>query len=179
MEILLTQDSGVEIASLTTPAEVEQLLCLFADVAKEQGWQPGEHLRDVPGRSCYLVVTVGGELTGGLQMVLPDTAGRLPCQAVWPEVTSDRLCRAAHITILVLKQPFRGNIGLFWPLCVEAWRFCVSRKVEQVLMEATPQMLARYRRVGWPLEVIGELRLHWGEDCYLCGMTIQELGGVL
>ena len=40
-------------------------------------------------------------------------------------------------------------------------------------------MLRLYRRLGWPLTIIGELRLHWGEKCYLCSMGVREVADAL
>ena len=47
------------------------------------------------------------------------------------------------------------------------------------MIEATPPTLRLYRRLGWPLRIIGELRLHWGEQCYLCGMGVQDVADAL
>ena len=47
------------------------------------------------------------------------------------------------------------------------------------MLEATPSTLRLYRRLGWPLEVVGELRMHWGEECYLCRMDVQEVAAAL
>ncbi len=49
--------------------------------------------------------------------------------------------------------------------------------MEAVLLECTPPMLKLYRRIGWPLKVIGELRMHWGEECNLCQMQVLEFAG--
>lgn len=85
----------------------------------------------------------------------------------------------AHVTILALERPYRGRPGLFGPLCVELWRWCHDRNVAQIVIEATPPTLRLYRRLGWPLEVIGELRPHWGEECYLCRMGVRQVAEAL
>ena len=46
-------------------------------------------------------------------------------------------------------------------------------------MEATPATLKLYQRLGWPLEIIGDLRPHWGEGCYLCRMDVQDVAAAL
>jgi hypothetical protein len=32
-----------------------------------------------------------------------------------------------------------------------------------------------YRRLGWPLQIAGPLREHWGEECYPCTMTVEAI----
>ena len=122
---------------------------------------------------------VGGELAGGMQVVLPNAAGMLPFQAVWPDVEVIAPCRTAHVPILAIRPEFRGPLRLFWPLCAELWRLCAARGLDSIVIEATPQMLARYRRIGWSLDVIGGLRMHWGEECYLCQADVRAVAGTL
>ena len=78
-----------------------------------------------------------------------------------------------------MRSELRGNLRLFWPLCVELWRFCVAREIETLVLEATPAMRARYCRLGWPLRQIGEARTHWGEPCVLTAMSVQAVGGAM
>jgi hypothetical protein len=179
METIHSQGMN-QVALLTESAEANQLLILFQSVADELGWNPGEWLRHCPNNSLHFGTLEKGELAGGLQMVLPDGSGRFPCHRVWNEVEIANPTHTAHITILALGAEFRGHEGLFWGLCVEMWRYCVEKNIEAVLLECTPPMLKLYRRIGWPLNVIGELRMHWGEECYLCQMqTIEFAGSIL
>ena len=83
------------------------------------------------------------------------------------------------MTVLALQSRYRNRPSLFWSLCAELWRFLVAEGMEAVILEATPAMLARYCRLGFPLERIGELRLHWGEDCYLCRMDLRMVAGAM
>ena len=55
----------------------------------------------------------------------------------------------------------------------------MARGIEAIVIEATPPMLARYRRLGFDLTVIGELRPHWGEDCYLCQADATLVAGAM
>ena len=114
-----------------------------------------------------------------MQVVLPDAAGRFPFHAVWPEAAVEVPCRAAHVAVLAVRAELRGNLRLFWPLCVELWRFCISREIETLVLEATPAMRDRYCRLGWPLRQIGETRTHWGEPCVLTAMSVQAVGGAM
>ncbi|MCX6378701.1 MAG: hypothetical protein NT023_04365 [Armatimonadetes bacterium] len=176
METIHTQGTS-EVALLTEAGEVDALLALFQEVADELGWKPGEWLSQSPSNSLHFGTLDRGELAGGLQIVLPDSAGRFPCHRVWSEVELPNPSQTVHITILALGAEYRGREGLFWSLCVEMWRYCVAQKMEAVLLECTPPMLKLYRRIGWPLKVIGELRMHWGEECYLCQMQVLEFAG--
>ena len=52
-------------------------------------------------------------------------------------------------------------------------------EISDVYLEATPAMVKFYRRIGWPLEIAGELCLHWGEPCHLCRLAVREAAGTL
>ena len=167
--------SGVRVVRLTEPHEIETLVRLFEDVAQKEGWQPGGALRLWTLRSVYFAIEVQGEIAGGLQLVLPDASRTLPCQAVWPEVAIHPMSCCAHVAILALAEEFRGQPLLFWRLAAEMWRYCVEESIATLYIEVTPRVLPLYRRLGWPLKLRGEVRLHWGEDCSLCSLGIPEV----
>ncbi len=166
-----TQD--ICVALLVLPSEVNLLLSVFEKIATELSWQPGNQLRDCQEAAQHLAIIVEEEIAGGLQVVA-GTGNSLPFQRVWPEVEIKE-ASAAHVTILALAKEYRGHPGLFWPLCVELWRWCDAQGIETILMEATPPTLRVYRRMGWPLEIVGELRQHWGEDCFLCRASVRQI----
>ena len=177
------QGEGVAVHALTSPSDVTELIRLFERIARAEGWRPGDALRRYRDRSAYFGARVGDRLAGGLQLVLPGTGCPLPCRAVWPEAvdgldTLDGL-DAAEVLILALLPQYRGGHGLLWPLCVAMWRLCADEGIGTLLLEATPPTLSVYRRLGFPLEVVGGLREHWGEDCYLCRMGVAEVADAL
>ncbi|MCX6378618.1 MAG: hypothetical protein NT023_03950, partial [Armatimonadetes bacterium] len=159
--------------------EAHELLALFRRVAHELSWQPGEYLNAIPEQSLHFAGIADGVLAGGIQLALQDENGRLPCQQVWSELQFSKEDRLGHVTMMALAPEFRGCPGLFWSICVELWRYCVGRKLEGIILECTPPMFKLYRRIGWPLKIIGELRMHWGEECYLCQMQTVEVAGSL
>jgi hypothetical protein len=55
------------------------------------------------------------------------------------------------------------------------WRYCRSHDIATLWIEVTPANLHLYRRLGWPLQIAGPLRPHWGELCYPCWMTIEQI----
>lgn len=183
--------TGVGVVRLTEAEEVHDLVLLFEGVAQEEGWQPGEALHRWVPRSLYFALEAPGDeapFIGGLQLVLPDSRGTLPCQELWPEtVTSPPLLpknrgtpsRYAHVAMLAVESEFRGQSNLFWSLAVEMWRTCVGESITTLFLEVTPRVLPIYRRLGWPLHIRGELRQHWGEDCYLCTLGIPEVAQAL
>jgi hypothetical protein len=177
----LWKDAGgeVDVLRLEEPEAVEALTRLFERVAAEEGWMPGGALRHWLDRSVYFGLQVRGELIGGLQFVLPDPDGGIPCHGIWPEVQSCATRRCAHVAILALDAPWRGHGDLFWRLVIEMWRHCVGAGIVELFLEVTPRVLPIYRRLGWPLEVRGELRRHWGEDCYLCSLGVPEVAASL
>ena len=105
---------------------MEALIALFEAIAQEEGWQPGEQLRAHQDALCLLRrVHVDGTLAGGMQVTVAGWGkDSLPFQAVWPDADASAPCRTAHVPILAIRPEFRGPLRLFWPLCVELWRFC-------------------------------------------------------
>lgn len=174
-------DTSVQVVQVDESHDkqtVETLLRFFERVAAQEGWQPGEALNRWRAGAVYFALEVDEQLAGGLQLVLPDAAGVLPYDAVWPEIaTPTNQC--AHVTILALADGFRGQGTLFWTLVVEMWRYCVAQGITTLFIEVTPRVLPLYQRLGWPLHVCGELRTHWGEDCYLCAFGIPSVAEVL
>ena len=66
METLFDSGSGASVVALTTPEEAKALMQVFAAVAEEEGWQPGDQLGAYPDRSVYFALQVGETLVGGL-----------------------------------------------------------------------------------------------------------------
>jgi hypothetical protein len=172
-------EGGVRVSRPDGPGEAEPLVRLFERVAGEEGWRPGGALRLWPDRSVYFALEAGGRLAGGLQLVRADPQGRLPCHALWPEAGVGPPGRSAHVAVLALDREARGRSDLFWSLAVETWRYCVGEGIAALSLEVTPRVLPIYRRLGWPLEVRGGPRPHWGEDCYLCALGIPEVAQTL
>lgn len=171
---------SVRVVLLSEPQDVETLISLFEVVANSEGWQPEGALRLWTARSVYFALYVQEQLVGGLQMVLPETTGTLPCQTLWPEVTMGTSSwQCAHIVILALEEAYRGQGLLFWRLAVEMWRWCVGEGIASLFIEVTPRVLPIYQRLGWPLNIVGALRPHWGEECYLCTLGIPEVAETL
>jgi hypothetical protein len=175
-------DSGVEVVYLTEPGEIAQMVRVFEAVAQEQGWQPGQALGRTAAHALYFALHQEGRpqpLVGGVQLVCPDAAGNLPCHTLWPKVRCLPRQRGAHVVILALEAPYRGRPLLFWSLVAELWRYGVEAGVTTLFLEVTPRVLPLYRRLGWPLQIEGDLRLHWGEECYLCSLSLAEVAGAL
>lgn len=175
MRVPGTQDARV--TRLTQPDEVGELIGVLEGLARDLGWRPGGQLRADCGAALHLAARANGRTVGGLQVVFGAAGQTPPHQRVWPDVAAPKA--AAHVTILALHPEWRGRAGLMWPLCVALWRVCKESGVQTLLLEATPPTLRVYRRLGFPLEVIGELRMHWGEECYLCRMGMAEVEAVL
>jgi len=157
------------------------LIALFEAVAREEGWQPGDQLRAYQDHSVYFALHVEKTLAGGLQLVLPDAAGQLPCQRVWPELDLCEESGVAHVAVLALRREFRGKGqgDLFWRLVIALWRHCVLVGIYTLYLEVTPRVLPLYQRLGWPLQVCGPERLHWGEPCLICSLDVRQVAGAL
>jgi len=178
VETLFEACGKAQVVSLAPGAETDALIGFFGRIAAELAWQPGDQLCLYQDAALHLAVRVGEELAGGLQVIIGAGEAGMPYRRVWPEAGTAGAA-TAHVTILALEKKYRGHPGLFGPLCVELWRCCSDRNIERIVIEATPPTLRLYRRLGWPLKIIGELRPHWGEECYLCAMGVREVADAL
>ncbi len=160
--------------------EIAKLLGVLEGIAAELDWQPGHQLRSYQAQAVHFAAYVGGVLAGGMQLVPAPLCDVLPCELVWPEVCLPRRAETAHISVLAVRREYRGTAELLWPLCVAMWRFCAAHGLADISLEVTPKTLRLYRRLGWPLEVVGDLRPHWGEErCYLCRMGTADVAGAM
>lgn len=175
MDTMYENEQGAGVTTLTSPMEVMELLRLIEKIAGEQGWQPGDQLRAYIGHSVYFALRIKGVLAGGLQLVLDDGSGTLPCRTSWPELDLAGRTDVADVALLALTRECRGRSELFWLLCTELWRYCIFNRISELWFEVPPPVLRLYRRVGWPLEVKGPLREHWGEPTYPCSMPVSDL----
>jgi hypothetical protein len=191
MRTLFQANEQTRVALLESDAEKEALLTLFEAIAKEQGWQPGQELRAYPQSAIYFALMIGEQPIGGLQLIVGQRSGKerspkassrqqpLPFLTVWPELVSEaktpKHSGIADIALLALRSEYRGQRDLFWLLCIEMWRYCTQHSIQTLWVEVTPAKLQLYRRLGWPLQIAGPLRLHWGEECYPCWMSAESV----
>jgi len=176
VKTLLETDNGMCVVQATTAPEVEELIRLFEKIAEEQHWQPGDQLRAYPESSIHFGLMAGTSFIGGLQLVLGGNSKEgMPCLTVWPELDLRYQTDVADIALLALDEKHRGQNELFWPLCIEMWRYCERAGITRLMVEATREKQVLYRRFGWPLKAAGEVRLHWGEPCQPCWMTTAEI----
>lgn len=174
----ITVPKGLCLYRPTDREGIQDVLDLFSRIAEEEGWQPGDYLKSNPPAAVHIALECDGEAVGGLQAVLPDNAGRLPCHRVWPEVVLPK--RTAHVAIIAVAAAHRGRIDSFWALCQDLWLYAADNRIEALSLECTERMLVVYRRLGLPLQVVGELREHWGEPCYLTKVdTVAVAGSVV
>jgi hypothetical protein len=171
-------------ATLVSSHASSKMVAFFTRIAQEEGWQPQGEIVALQDHSTYFALQDAEKtLLGGLQLVLPG-AVPFPCLKVWPElevVLAVHPQQNAHVAILAVARQWRGQKGgaPFWLLCAAMWRYCVEREIRTLWLEATPTMLRCYRLLGFPLEVRGELREHWGEPCYPCSLSVRQVAGVL
>lgn len=172
----------MEVRRCQNLMESDAVICLFEKIAAEESWQPGDQLRAHVARSVYFGVWDQARLVGGLQLIVPDDAGEVPTHQVWPELpTLDVTSSVLHAAVLAVLPEYRGKDGgaAFWQLGSALWRYCVENQLKTIWLEATPKMLRCYRLLGWPLIVNGELRMHWGEPCFACSLSVREIAGSL
>jgi hypothetical protein len=190
MRTLFQAHEQARVVLLESETEKEALLTLFEAIAKEQGWKPGQELRAYPHSAIYFALMIDERLIGGLQLVVgqdsrkgPSRKQQLPFLTVWPELIPQtkmqKHCGLADIALLALRSEYRGQRNLFWLLCIEMWRYCTQHNINTLWVEVTPAKLQLYRRLGWPLQIAGPLRQHWGEECYPCWMSTQSVAQAL
>jgi hypothetical protein len=188
-------EPNLRLTVTLSPEESEPIIALFEGIAEVEGWQPGGELRANIARSCFFGLwasdaqehilgpsTESGVscVIAGLQIVRPDSAGAIPSQRVWPELSLPAPELSAHIAMLAVAKQWRGKSGgLFWLLTAAMWKHCVQSGIRNLYLEATPRTLRCYQRFGWPIQVIGPLREHWGEPCYPCHLSVREVAGAL
>jgi hypothetical protein len=175
MEILYENGEGVEVVTLTSLVEIEEMVSLFEAIGCAEGWQPNGQLQAWMQGTVYFAVRVDDKLAGGIQLVPVSAGGTLPCHAVWPELANVSKRDAAHVVMMALAREYRGRAALFWMPAVEIWRYCFRKHISELWLECTPSMLKFYERVGWTLEVRGPLRMHWGELCYPCSFSLEAI----
>jgi len=176
LQTLLEQAPEARVIRYDAPEEAEQLLGLFESIIREQDWKPGTQLRAYPKSAVYFGLELNGSIVGGLQLITGNTTEGLPCLTVWPELGLHGRTNVADIALLAMAPGQRGSREVFSLLCTEMWRYCREHCIDSLWAEVTPARLQLYRRLGWPLQVAGVLRQHWGEACYPCVMTTDAIG---
>jgi len=178
MDLITLYEKGNARVDLLTYAnhkeEIERMLCLFEKIAGEKSWLPENELRAYPKNSVWFALYLDNKLAGALHLVLGNSDEGLPCMTVWPELDLRGRDNVGNIALIAFDKKHRGY-NLFWLVCVEMWRFCVRRNIVELWVEATTTNIGIYRKLGWPLEIKGELRKHWGEACYPCRMLVSEI----
>ena len=178
MELLWRGTRDDEVSALTTMSEIEELVATFEAIADEQGWIHDGQFRIFAQNAIYFRLNVEAEIAGGLQLIRTSATGKLPSHNVWPELP-ERGPRDAHILMLTVKPKYRTSRTLFWRLCAEMWRYCWRQEIKTLWLEATPATYRKYVRLGWPLKIIGESRMHWGEECFPCELDLTEAASEL
>jgi hypothetical protein len=176
LQTLLEQAPEARVVRFDAPEEAEPLLGLFESIIQEQGWKPGTQLRSYPQSAVYFGLELNGSIVGGLQLITGNVTEGLPCLTVWPELDLQGRTNVADIALLAMSPNQRGSREVFGLLCTEMWRYCRENHIDSLWAEVTPAKLQLYHRLGWPLQVAGALRCHWGEPCYPCVMTTDSIG---
>jgi N-acyl-L-homoserine lactone synthetase len=166
--------NGYTIELLTEADEVSGLVATLERIGVGEGWTPGTAISDYARDAFHLAAAKHGQIVGGAQIVFGSQSIRLSFADIWPEAvpTAPAL---AHVSVLALDRAHRGPDSPFLPMCGELWRLCQTEGMCEIWHEVTPSTLRLYRRMGWPLEIVGQERMHWGEPCYLARMGVSEV----
>ena len=159
-------------------ADSQPLLEVFERVSEQQSWQPGDDLRADTRNAIYFAVQKSGEVVGGIKLVVGAQNG-MPVTRVWPELGLDGREDVADLALLAFNAEHRGDLTALWAVGVEMWRHCACNGVREIWAELPERNLRLYRRIGWPFEVRGALRDHWGEPCWPCSMGVDDVHRVV
>src|SRR5205085_2898074 len=98
-----------------------------------------------------------------------------PCDRITAMDTLFRTDQVVETVALTPMEETAGKNGMLWLLGSEVWRYCFRHGIEHLWLEATPQTLGIYQRLGWPLQVVGTAKEYCGEECVLCCVRIRDV----
>lgn len=163
------QDVRVDIAR--TSADREAIYRLRYEQVVGGGWaRPGE-LSDGVERDAYdaAAIQIGAwdadTLVGTLRLVPPVAGQRLPVEAAF-DLDVEPRGAVVEVGRLVIAHAYRGDPAhrIWGALFGRAWLSTRACGFTVLAGAASPRMVAQFRALGLPFEVLAPTRRHWGED---------------
>lgn len=141
--------------------EGRPVIDLLYAIEVERGMGVADHLEAYLAHSVFFAARRGGELIGGIKLVMGNPDG-LPIHEVWPELGLVGRADVADLSLLALRGGRRGDLYAVGCLLNAAWQYCRERVVSEVWAELPLRNIKLYQRMGFPFEVVGEARDYWG-----------------
>jgi N-acyl-L-homoserine lactone synthetase len=152
-----------------SPAELEMGFRLRYRVAAERGWVSVE---DFPRRverdffdddAVHIAGWDDGDMVATMRLVFRSRARRIPVEELFDLDIAPGKEVVEWGRISVAPERRSPDHRIFWGLLARGWLEGRARGVSVVTGIASKGMIARYRKAGFPVQVLGEPRLHWGE----------------
>ena len=142
--------------------ELEAVLALRRAFVLSHGW--GEP--DVPDEHAVeLAAWQGDALVGSIRLVLPAPGRLLPVEEEFALVVEPR-GRVVEVGRLLIAEQFRGDPAhaAWGALFAHSWVEVRARGMAVMAGAASPGLVARYRALGLPFELLGPARTHRGTE---------------
>ncbi len=167
--LLTTATRSIRVEPATSVLELAAVLRLrydqeVADGRAEAGRLPDGVERDEhDGRSVHVAAWDGDALVGTVRLVLPSAIRRLPVEEAF-DIDVEPRGQVVEIGRLVIAQDRRGDpADLTWgAMFARAWMEVRARGFSVMAGAASEDMVARYRSLGLPFEILGPARPCWG-----------------
>lgn len=170
-ERLLAASAALRTERARTPPELEAVHRLrYAHVVRE-GWRSAGDLpagleRDDFDADAIQVASWDGEtLVGTVRLVLPVRGRRLPVEDAY-ELLIEPAGSVVEVGRLLISADRRGDpVHRAWgALFARAWLEIRAAGFQVMAGTATATMVARFRALGLPFEILGPARPYWGEE---------------
>lgn len=172
-ETFLEAARPFEFRPAGSPSEVEAAFRLRYRVAVERKWVRPENFPDgietdgFDGAAVHIAGwDPGGDMVATVRLVFGSRARRLPVEELFDLDTAPGTEVVEWGRISVAPEHRSLDHRVFWGLLARGWLEGRARGVSVVAGIASKGMITRYRKAGFPVTVLGEPRLHWGEKRY-------------
>jgi N-acyl-L-homoserine lactone synthetase len=161
-----------EFRRAASPSETESGLRLRYRVAAARGWVSIEDIPDGIERDPFDDEAIhiggweGGEIVATMRLLFGSPTRRLPVEELFELDLGAGTPVVEWGRISVAPEYRSPDHRVFWGLLARGWLEGRARGFSVVAGIASTGMVARYRSAGFPVRVLGEPRLHWGEDRY-------------
>jgi N-acyl-L-homoserine lactone synthetase len=167
----LAAAAGLRVEPARTRGELEAALRLRYRQVVAHGWaapaELGPGVEEDPHDAAAVLVAAwdGDTLVGTVRLVPPRAGEPLPVEAAYGLEVEPR-GRVVEIGRLVIAPERRGDPAhrAWGALFARTWMEVRARGFVVMAGAASAGMVARYRALGLPFEILGPARVHWGQE---------------
>jgi hypothetical protein len=170
-EGLLAASAPLRVEAVRTAAELEAVQRLRYEHVIAKGWVQAEELPagleadQYDERAVQIAAWEGTALVGTGRVVLPRPGSRLPVEDAFDLEVEPR-DRVVEIGRVLIAEGRRGDPAhaAWGALFARAWVEVRERGFVIMAGSASAGLVARYRELGLPFEILGPARTYWGEE---------------